>query len=96
MLREHTIILVSDGMINGAALDVAMDFLKPVKINRLVIAAPVAAVPAVDKAHMIADELHFLDVKENYLDTNHYYNNNQVPTHEETIAKINQIVLNWR
>lgn len=96
MLREHTVILVSDGMINGAALDVAMDFLKPVKINRLVIAAPVAAVPAVDKAHMIADELHFLDVKENYLDTNHYYNDNQVPTHEETIAKINQIVLNWR
>jgi predicted phosphoribosyltransferase len=61
-----------------------------------VIAAPVASVQAVDKLHMLADELHILDVKENYLDTNHYYNQNTIPSHEETIAKINKIVLNWR
>jgi len=96
MLREHTVILVSDGLTDGAAIDVALDFLKPIKINRLVIVAPIASVPAVDKAHMIADELHILDVKENYLSTDHYYTDNKVPTHEETIAKINQIVLNWR
>jgi putative phosphoribosyl transferase len=96
MLREHTIILVSDGLNNGAVIDVAMDFLKPIHINRLVIVAPVASVSGVDKAHMVADELHILDVKENYMDTNHYYTDNQVPTHEQTIAKINQIVLNWR
>jgi putative phosphoribosyl transferase len=61
----------------------------------LVIAAPVASIAAVDKLHMVADELHILDVKENYLGTDHYYNQNTIPTHEETVAKINKIVLNW-
>lgn len=96
LLRDHTIILVSDGLDNGASLDVAMDFLKPIRINRLVVVAPVASVQAVDKLHMLADELHILDVKENYLGTDHYYTDNTVPSHDETVAKINQIVMNWR
>ncbi|MEO6110184.1 MAG: phosphoribosyltransferase family protein [Candidatus Saccharimonadales bacterium] len=96
MLRDHTVILVSDGLDNGASVDVAVDFLKPIRIARLVIVAPVASVPAVDKLHMLADELHILDVKENYLGTDHYYNQNTIPSHEETVAKINKIVLNWR
>lgn len=96
MLRDHVIILVSDGLDNGASLDVAVDFLKPIRIKRLVVAAPVASVQAVDKLHMLADELHVLDVKDNYLGTDHYYTQNEIPSHEDTIAKINKIVLNWR
>ncbi len=96
MLRDHTVILVADGLDNGASLDVAVDFLKPIRIKKLVVATPVASIPAVDKLHMVADELHVLDVKENYMGTNHYYDQNDIPSHEETIAKINQIVLNWQ
>ncbi|HEU4715432.1 MAG TPA: hypothetical protein VFS14_01225 [Candidatus Saccharimonadales bacterium] len=95
MLRDHTVILVADGLDNGAAIDVAMDFLKPIRINKLVVATPFATVPMVDKLHIVADELHILDVKENFMGTNHYYEQNDIPSHEETIAKINQIVLNW-
>lgn len=96
MLRDHVVILVADGIDNGAAIDVALDFLKPIRIQKLIIATPVATIPAVDKLHMAADELHILDVKENFMGTNHYYEQNDIPSHEDTIAKINQIVLNWR
>ncbi|MEP7205206.1 MAG: hypothetical protein ABI716_03370 [Candidatus Saccharibacteria bacterium] len=96
LLRDHVVILVSDGLDNGASLDVAVDFLKPIRIKRLVVATPIASVDAVDRLHILADELHILDVKENYVGTNHYYNQNTIPSHEETVAKINQIVLNWR
>jgi len=96
MLRDHVVILVSDGLAGDATLDAAVDFLKPIRIGRLVIASPIASVQAVDTLHILADELHILDVKENFLDVNHYYNQNDIPSHEETIAKINQIVLNWR
>ena len=96
MLRDHVVILVADGFNSGAALDAAVDFLKPIRIKRLIITAPVASLVAVDKLHMLADEIHILDVKENFLDTNHYYNQNTIPSHEETIAKINTIILNWR
>jgi putative phosphoribosyl transferase len=96
MLRDHVVILVADGLDNGASLDVAVDFLKPIRIQKLVVATPFATVAAVDKLHIVADELHVLDVKENFMGINHYYEQNDIPSHEETIAKINQIVLNWR
>ncbi len=96
MLRDRTVILVADGLDDATVLDVAVDFLKPIRINKLVVATPIATVPVVDKLHMLADELHVLDVKENFLGIDHYYEVNDVPSHEETVAKINQIVLNWQ
>lgn len=96
MLRDHIVILVADGLDNGISIDVAVDFLKPIRVRRLIVATPVASVQAVDKLHMLADELHILDVKENFMGVNHYYEQNDIPSHEETVAKINQIVLNWQ
>jgi len=96
LLRNRTVILVSDGFPDGGIMDAVIDFLKPVSIERLVVAAPVASSSAVNKLHMLADELHILDVKDNYLATDHYYDNNAIPSHEETVDKINKIVLNWR
>ena len=96
ILREHVVILVSDGFPNGSSLEAAADFLKPLRIKRLVIAAPLASVPAVDRMHIHADELHVLSVVDNYLDTDHYYDVNDVPSHEATIATLNDNVLNWR
>ena len=96
LLQDRVIILVSDGLNTGISLDVAIDFLKPVRVSRLIIAAPVAAVEAVDKLHALADELHILDVKPNYMGTNHYYEDNDIPSHAEAVDKINQAILNWR
>ncbi|NTW61105.1 hypothetical protein HGB24_00210 [Candidatus Saccharibacteria bacterium] len=95
MLRDHVVILVADGFDTGSSLDVAVEFLKPIRIKRLVVATPISTVQAVDKMHILADEIHILDVKENFMGIDHYYNQNTIPSHEETIAKINQIVLNW-
>jgi len=96
MLRDRVVILVADGVDSGAAFDVAMDFLKPIRTIKIVAVTPVASVPAVDKLHMQADEIHILDVKENYMGTDHYYENNEIPAHADTIAKINQMILNWK
>lgn len=96
VLRDHVIILVSDGLDASSALDVAVDFLKPIRIQRMVVAAPFASVAAVDRLHVVADELHVLDVKENFMGVDHYYEQNTVPDHEEAVQKINNIVLNWR
>lgn len=96
LLRERVLILVSDGFSDGATLSVALDYLKPIRIKKLVVVAPVATVPAVDQLHIAADEIHILDVKENFMGVDHYYEDNNVPSHEDTIAKINEIVLNWR
>jgi len=96
MLRDRVVILVADGLDTGSSLDVAVDFLKPIRIKRLIVVTPVSTVQAVDKLHILADELHVLDVKSNFMGVDHYYNQNDIPSHEDTVAKINQIVLNWR
>jgi len=96
MLRGHVVILVSDGLKTGASLEAAADFLKPLQIKRFVVVSPVAAVPAVDRAHILADELHILSVPDNYMDTNHYYDVNELPSHEETVQILNDALLQWQ
>jgi len=96
MLRDRVVIVVADGLDSGSSLDAVVDFLKPIQIKRLIVATPIATVQAVDKLHVVADELHVLDVKANFMGIDHYYNQNDIPSHEDTVAKINQIVLNWR
>lgn len=96
LLRDRTIILVSDGFDDAASLDVALDFLKPIRTNKVVVATPTASVSAVDRLHITADEIHILDVKANFMSIDHYYDENKIPSHEQTVEKINKIILNWR
>ena len=97
MLRDRTVILVSDGFSDDlSSLDVALDFLKSIRMEKLVVAAPVASVAATDRLHIAADEMYILDTKDNFMGVDHYYEDNNLPSREDTITKINQIILNWR
>lgn len=95
-LRRHVVILVSDGLSSGFSLDVAYDFLKTVAIKKLVIATPVASVKAVDRMHLIGDEIHCLDVKPNFVHTNHYYDDNTIPPPASMAHLMKRIALNWQ
>jgi predicted phosphoribosyltransferase len=97
MLKDRLVILVSDGFGDDlSSLDVALDFLKSVRTERIIAVAPVASMAAIDRLHVAVDEMHILDVKGNFMGIDHYYDDNTVPSREDTIVKINQIVLNWR
>ncbi|MCL2869403.1 hypothetical protein FWF48_01165 [Candidatus Saccharibacteria bacterium] len=96
LLIDRAIILVADGLENGSLIGAAMDYLKPVRTKRIIVALPIATVPVVDFVHLKADEVHILDVKADYMGTDHYYEDNNMPSHEEIINKLNQNILNWR
>ena len=96
LLKGRNIILVSDGFHDAASLDVALDFLKPINIQKLIVATPTATVPSVDRLHVTVDEMYILDVKDNFMGVDHYYEDNAVPSHEDTVKKINNIILNWQ
>lgn len=97
MLRGRTILLVSDGFSEDlSSIDVALDFFKSIRIERLVVLAPVASIAAIDRLHVAVDELHILDVKSNYISTDHYYDSNFLPDREDIVTKINQTILNWQ
>ena len=92
LLQGHVVILVSDGLSNGFSLDLAAEFLKPIKTKRLVVATPLASVPAVDRMHILADEIVCLSVIEDYMGTDHYYEKQDVPPHELAVKTVEQIV----
>ena len=96
IIRNHNVILVSDGLNNGLSLAAAADFLKPLRIKRLVTATPFATVRAVDRMHIMADEIVCFNVLESLISIDHYYDDNTMPSHETVIKTIEDIILNWQ
>lgn len=95
LLKRHTVILVSDGLSNGLSLDVAADFMKPIMVKELIVATPFATVPAIDRMHMLADEIFCLSTVADFISTNHYYEENKIPDHETVVEIMKNIVLSW-
>lgn len=96
LLEDKVIILASDGLSSGFSLDVAMEFLKPVKYKKLVIATPLASVPAVDRMHVLADDIFCLNVLEDFMVVDHYYDTKDVPNHEVIIKTIESVMQHWK
>ena len=67
------------------------------RIKRLIVTTPIASVDAVDRMHILGDELHVIGVTENFMGTNHYYDNNDIPD-RDTIVKmiLNSAIPTWR
>jgi predicted phosphoribosyltransferase len=95
LLRERVVIVVSDGLADGHIVEAAIEFLKPVRVEKIVMAVPVASVAAVDKMHILADELHVLNVTGNFISTDHYYEANDEPNREEIKRLIDRAILGW-
>lgn len=96
LLREHVVILVSDGLSNGFSLDIAAAFLKPIHVAKLLVATPLASVQAVDRMHILADDIFCLSVIEDYINTEHYYDNQDVPPHDLVVKTVEQVVSHWK
>lgn len=96
LLRDRNVILVTDGLADGFALDIAMQFLKPIHTKKIYVATPLASVPAVDRMHVLADGIYCLSVIEDYISTDHYYDVQDVPPHDKIIKTIEEIVTHWK
>lgn len=95
LLQDHNIILVSDGLSSSFLIESAIEYLKPVRMKKLIVATPLASVAAVDKMHVLADEIHCLNVVEALPDINHYYDENIIPSHDAIVKTIESEVANW-
>lgn len=94
-LRHRTVIAVSDGLTSGFSLEIANQLFKTVAIKKLIIATPLASVPAVDTMHLLADKICCLSVVDNYMGTDHYYEDNTIPAIEGLVKIMRNISINW-
>lgn len=87
-LKDHTVIIVSDGLNSVSAINEVIAYLKPVRTTRLVAALPIATIDVIDRLHLAVDEIHCIDVKDNYINTDHYYDNPEIPEYEELLKTL--------
>jgi putative phosphoribosyl transferase len=91
-IKKANIILVSEGLKTGFKMDLAVQFLKPIEIGKMVVAVPFASVQAVDRMHVMADDLYCLNVVAEYIDTDHYYDQKDVPPHDIVAGAVQQLL----
>ncbi len=95
LLRHRVVIVVADGLSSGFSLQICADFLKTVAIKKMVAVTPIASVQAVDRMHLIADELCCLGVTPNFMGVDHYYDDNIIPDMDGVLKIMRNIALNW-
>lgn len=96
IIRDKVVILVADGLTSGLSLIAAANYLKKISIKRLVIVTPLASVQAVDKMHVLADEIHILSVMDSPMDINHYYEKDDTPDRDTIIATLKKAINKWQ
>lgn len=95
-MRGYNVILTDDGINNPTKLEAALTWLKPARIDKVVLACPVISVPALDRAHILCDELHILGVAANYISTEHYYEEDDAPDSDMARRMIDVTINNWK
>jgi len=96
LIKNRNVILVSDGLKTGFKVDLAAEFLKPIEMKKMIVAVPFASLKAVDRMHILADDLYCLSVITDYIDTDHYYDTQDVPDHDTVLKTIEEVVKKWR
>jgi predicted phosphoribosyltransferase len=62
----------------------------------MIVAVPFASVLAVDRMHILADDIYCLNVLEDYISTDHYYDTKDIPSHEVIIESVEKIIRDWK
>ena len=91
----RNVIMVSDGLLTGLSLAAAVNFLKPIRTAKLIGAAPMASVSAVDQLHILCDEIHVLNVITGDFEPAHYYEDNVIGDTGAIMERLNRVILGW-
>jgi len=95
-IAHRIVILVSDGLYTGFSMHAASEFLKSLAPTKVIMVAPVIASSAMDQILTFADEIVCLEILDGLQPIEHYYENNDVPTHEVIYDVIQKVILRWQ
>lgn len=84
-LEGKTIILVDDGIATGSTMEAAIKTLKEEKINKLIVAVPVAPPNVVDKLEKMVDEFICIETPVDFMAVGSYYHDFTQVSDEEVI-----------
>lgn len=94
-LKRHIIIIVSDGLNTGFTLDIASNFLKTVSTSKMIGVTPFATPDAYDRMRYLFDESYCINLIDNFLGVDHYYDDNDLPGLDKLFDISRNISLWW-
>jgi putative phosphoribosyl transferase len=93
--RRRNVIVVTDFALNGLVFEAAAAFLKTVHTKKIIMGSPVATVKAIDRMHILADQIVVMSVTEQDFGADHYFEDNTMPPPGEVMKIINNNILKW-
>lgn len=94
-LVGRNIILAVDGASTSMPFDAALDFLKPLAVQDVVAAVPVAPRKVIDGLRQKLDDVHCLTTPKSFYTVDHYYEDNRKPSRETVKELLDNVILNW-
>lgn len=94
--RNKNVIVVSDGVRYGNAFSATNSYLHGIAIHKLILVAPIVSVAAIDKMHVMGDRIEVIRTVPEYFDTDHYYEDNQIPSSKEISNYLHNIIDHWK
>lgn len=91
----RTVIVVNDFTRTGTAFHAALDFLKPIKIQKIILATAIAQLKAIDKMHLLGDQILIAHATDKDFPSEHYFANNDIPQSDAIVKMLRQILLQW-
>lgn len=96
LLHEHVVIVISDGFNTGESLEIATDFLESTVLKKLIVATPVASFEALNRIHVLADDVVCLRSEEIFQGVDHYFEDNTIAPLDDLFKITKDIALNWK
>lgn len=91
----RNVIIVNDISKTGTSFQAAIDFLKPAKLESIVLASAVAQEKAVDKMHQLGDRVLIAHRTDKDFPSGHYFANDEIPESEALKQMLEQVILQW-
>lgn len=82
-LKNHTVILIDDGIATGATVQAAIAAIRKLGCRHLVVAVPVAPLPALTQISQLADQIVCLETPSDFFAIGSWYENFSQITDEE-------------
>lgn len=89
------VIIVNDISLTGTSYQAAVDFLKPVPFDSLILVAAVAKNNSADIMHHLGDKVLIAHKTDKDFPSSHYFVNDEIPQSKALLRMMEQVILQW-
>lgn len=91
----RNVIIVNDISTTGTSFQAALDFLKPARLESVILVAAVAQEKSADIMHHLGDRVLIAHRTDKDFPSSHYFANDEIPETESLKKMMEQVILQW-